>query len=108
MIHKRQVHVGASAARKSFEREKATIEAACQGFIDKILKPRFLPEIRPTEFNYPIDIYGKWHGSKYRFIQRFRTGLSNHILSEFDAPFARLEYTGPGRFVLSYHRHTGQ
>jgi hypothetical protein len=32
------------------------------------LKPRFLPTIRPTQFNYPIDILGKWHGNHYRFV----------------------------------------
>jgi hypothetical protein len=27
--------------------------------------PRFLPTINPTQFNYPIDIRGKWHGTSY-------------------------------------------
>ncbi len=38
-----------------------------------MLKPRYLPRIEPTSFNYPVDIYGKWHGNKYRFIQPFRS-----------------------------------
>jgi hypothetical protein len=38
------------------------ITVTCQRFIDEVLKPRFLPTIRPTQFNYPIDILGKWHG----------------------------------------------
>jgi hypothetical protein len=42
-------------------------------FITKVLKPRFLPEIRPTEWNYPVDILGRWHGNRYRFIQRYRS-----------------------------------
>jgi hypothetical protein len=42
--------------------EKAVIAVTCQRFIDEVLKPRFLPTIRPTQFNYPIDILGKWHG----------------------------------------------
>jgi hypothetical protein len=51
-------HVGLS------DLEKAAISVACQRFIDKVLKPRFLPTIRPTQFNYPIDILGKWHGNR--------------------------------------------
>src|SRR5689334_9798810 len=51
------------------EAEKAVVTVACQRFIDEVLKPRFLPVIQPTEFNYPIDIYGKWHGARFRFIQ---------------------------------------
>src|SRR5216683_1015314 len=47
--------------------EKSAVTAACQHLIDDFLKPRFLPTIRPTQFNYPVDILGKWHGTKYRF-----------------------------------------
>src|SRR5665213_646450 len=38
--------------------EKAGIAAACDRFIAEKLKPRFLPEIRRTQFNYPVDIFG--------------------------------------------------
>ena len=72
------------------------------------MKPRFLPEIRPTEFNYCVDILGKWHGMNYRFIQLFRTDRKDAISPEFEAPFTRLEYVVPDHFQLSYHRHTGQ
>ncbi len=65
--------------------EKATITVTCQRFIDEVLKPRFLPTIRPTEFNYPIDIVGKWHGSRYRFIQRYRSDSPGRLVEEFDA-----------------------
>src|ERR1039457_5228308 len=53
--------------------EKAVHTAGSQRFIDEVLKPRFLPTIRPTQFNYPIDILGKWHGNRYRFVQRYRS-----------------------------------
>jgi hypothetical protein len=35
------------------------------------MKPRFLPEIQPTQVNYSVDILGKWRGAQYRFIQRY-------------------------------------
>jgi len=38
--------------------EKANIIVACDRFIAEVLKPRFLPEIRPTDWNYCIDIGG--------------------------------------------------
>jgi hypothetical protein len=59
--------------------EKSAVTAACQNLIDDFLKPRFLPTIRPTQFNYPIDIQGKWHGTKYRFIQRYRSGFPENL-----------------------------
>ena len=74
------------------ESEKTAITAACERFIAEVLKPRYLPRIEPTSFNYPVDIYGKWHGNKYRFIQPFRSDHPDAITPEFDAPFARLEY----------------
>jgi hypothetical protein len=91
----------------SSETEKAAIIAACQSFIDEVLKPRFLPSIRPTEFNYPIDISGKWHGSRYRFLQRYRSGFPENLGEEFDSPFARLDWIGRDRFDIQWFRHTG-
>jgi len=80
----------------------------CQAFIDQVLKPRFLPEVCPTEFNYPIDLNGQWHGANYRFIQRYRSGFVDNAGWEFDAPFTRLEYVARDCFHLFYLRHTGQ
>jgi hypothetical protein len=89
------------------EPEKAHITAACQRFIDEVLKPRFLPVVRPTPFNYPVDIQGKWQGPRYRFIQRYRSGFAENLGEEFDAPFVRLDWISPDRFDIQWHRHTG-
>lgn len=87
--------------------EKADITGACQRFIDKVLRPKFLPIIRPTPFNYPIDILGKWNGNKYRFIQRYRSGQTETLGEEFDSPFVRLDWMSRDCFDLQWHRHTG-
>lgn len=109
MARGRWTYVGGRKGNKPPELEKRAIGQACEAFIDDVLKPRFLPEIVPTQFNYCVDIFGKWHGGKYRFIQRFRgDDPANAEAPEFDAPFARLEYVGRDRFDLSYFRHTGQ
>jgi hypothetical protein len=102
------VYVGGRAGNKPPAGEKSAITAACEKFIAEVLKPRFLPAICPTEFNYPIAIYGKWHANKYRFITRFRSDDPRSSEPEFEAPFARLEYVSRDRFDLSYHRHTGE
>jgi len=87
--------------------EKAAITATCQRFIDEVLKPRFLPAIRPTEFNYPVDILGKWHGDRYRFLQRYRSGFPENPGEEFNSPFTRLDWVSRYRFDILWHRHTG-
>ena len=92
--------------------EKATIAAQCEGLITEVLKPRFLPEIRPTPFNYPVDIFGKWRGSKYSFITRCRSGYPENAGEEFDLAFARLDHVEESiaetRFDVMWPRHTGR
>lgn len=88
--------------------EKAAIAVTCQRFIDEVLKPRFLPAIRPTEFNYPVDILGKWHGNSYRFLQRYRSGFPENLGEEFDSPFTRLDWVSRDRIDIQWHRHTGK
>ena len=89
------------------EAEKTRVTAACQRIIDDVLKPRFLPAIRPTQFNYPVDIRGKWHANRYRFIQRYRSGFPENLSEEFDSAFTRLDWIAHDRFDIQWHRHTG-
>ena len=108
MARGRWVYVGGRAGNKPPQAEKVAIIAACEKFIAEVLRPRFLPEIRPTAFNYPVAIDGKWHGNKYRFITRYRSDDPRSYEPEFVAPFARLEYVSRDCFDLSWHRHTGE
>lgn len=92
--------------------EKAAIAARCERLIAGTLKPRFLPEIRPTQLNYPIDMSGRWRGSKYSFVVRFRSGWPDNTGEEFDEAYARLDHVEERldelRFDVMWHRHTGQ
>jgi hypothetical protein len=92
--------------------EKAAIAATCERFIAETLKPRFLSEIRPTQFNYPVDIFGKWRGSKYSFITRYRSGFPDNLGEEFDSAFTRIdhveEHLAETCFDVMWHRHNGQ
>ena len=78
--------------------EKQAIITACEAFIADVLKPRFLPEIRPTQLNYVIDIHGAWAAGRYRFMQRYRSGMEHNRGEEFDAPFVRIDRMGPDCF----------
>ena len=102
-------YVGGRRGNKPPLAEKAAITAACEALIAEVLRPRFLPEVRPSAmFNYPIAIEGKWLGNKYRFFTRYRSDDPASVVTEFDAPFARLDYVSRDRFDLMWHRHTGQ
>jgi hypothetical protein len=90
------------------EAEKGAIVAACEAFIRVVLKPRFLPAITPTQWNYVIDIHRGWPAGRYCFMQRYRSGMEDNRGEEFDAPFARLDRTGRDRFDIYWMRHTGK
>lgn len=99
-------------ARPLTAEEKDAIAATCERFIADTLKPRFLPVVRPTEFNYPVDIFGRWRGRKYSFIARYRSGFPDNLGEEFDAAFTRFdhveEHLAGTVFDVMWHRHTGQ
>jgi hypothetical protein len=59
------------------------------------------PVIRPTEFNYAVDICGKWRGTRYRFIQRYRSGFPENLGEEFDALFTLWTGSAPGASTFS-------
>ncbi len=69
-------------------------------------------EIRPTEFNYPVDIFGKWRTNTYSFVVRYRSGFPDNAGEEFNAPFARLDHLEEcfeaTLFDLMGMRHTGR
>jgi hypothetical protein len=108
---RKQLRMPATRSRRpapSGDVEKAAIVAACEAFIRDVLKPRSLPQIRPTQWNYVIDIHGAWAAGRYRFIQRYRSGMADNPGEEFDAPFARIDRVGPDRFDIYWMRHTGK
>jgi hypothetical protein len=59
-----------------------------------------------------LHIFGKWRGSNYSFITRYRSGFPENRGEEFDAPFTRLdhaeEHLAEVRFDVMWRRHTGQ
>lgn len=94
------------------DKEKSAIAGRCGRFVREELKPRFLPQIRVTEFNDPVDIFGKWRGGKYSFIERFRSGFADNLGEEFDEAFTRLDHREDclteTRFDVMWRRHTGR
>jgi hypothetical protein len=101
-------YAGARADKKPPDAKKLVITAACEQLIRDYYLPKFLPTVRPaTDHNYPINIYGKWLGNKYRFITRYHC-VHPGAPEEFDAPFARLECGTGDNYDVSWHRHTGE
>ena len=86
---------------------KKEVQTKANDLVEKLLKPRYLKSPPETsEFNYPIDIWTKWHGSFFCFGSTWACPGPNRIAPTFEDRFARLEYVGDRRFNLAYHRHT--
>jgi hypothetical protein len=93
---------------KATSAEKDHVVQACDAFIRDVLTPRFLLNVRETQFNYPIALHGDWRVYRYRFLIRYRSGFAENHGEEFDAPWARLELIGPDLFNIHWMRHTGR
>jgi len=77
--------------------------------IDTSLKLKYLqPPPENPQFNYIVDISGKWYRSYFYFCSRYCCPGPNALSPTFEARFTRLQYAGNGRFNLAYMRYTGQ
>lgn len=89
--------------------EKQLIEQQCNDLIVTELKPKFILS-RPEdyEWNYLVDIFGKWYRNYFYFCSIYNCPGKNAISPSFESRFVRLEYTGKDCFNVAYMRHTGQ
>lgn len=88
---------------------KAELDAKAKELIYKVLIPKYIkPPPKKPQFNYPTDIWTKWHRSFFYFTSTWASPGPHRIAATFESPFARLEYVGDRRFNLAYLRHTGK
>jgi len=88
---------------------KKEVQAKANKLVEDVLKPKYLqPPPKKPQFNYPIEISTKWHGSFFYFCSTWASPGPNRIALTFEDRFARLEYAGDRRFNLAYYRHTEQ
>ncbi|CAG0928386.1 hypothetical protein TFLX_00893 [Thermoflexales bacterium] len=86
---------------------KAEVQRKAEQLIGETLKPRHLkPPPITTTFNYIVDIYTKWYRHYFYFCAKYCVPGSNALTPDFEAKFARLEYTGHNHFNLSFRRYT--
>ncbi len=75
--------------------------------VERVLMPRYITAPpADTDFNYPIEIWTKWHGSFFYFGSTWASPGPNRTAPTFEVRFARLEYAGERKFNLAYFRHT--
>ena len=88
---------------------KAEIDRKANQFIIAELQPQYVQNAIPPlnqNNNYITRIYTKWHGRYFYFCAEYTCPSPQAYSPTFESKFARLEYTVPLRFNLSYLRHT--
>jgi hypothetical protein len=87
---------------------KVELAAKAVDLIENVLKPRSVQPPNPdAPFNYIVDISGKWNRSYFYLISTYACPGPNALSPTFESKFARMEYVGDGKFILSFQRHTG-
>jgi hypothetical protein len=88
---------------------KMEVTRKANELIETVLKPQHIqPPPENPQFNYIVDIYGKWYHNYFYLCATYACPGPNATTSSFEAKMARLEYAGGGRFDLAFMRHTGQ
>jgi hypothetical protein len=86
---------------------KMEVTTKANELIETILKPKYIqPTPENPQFNYIVDIYGKWYRKAFYFYAEYRVSSPNPVEPSFEDKFARMQYAGNQRFHLSYMRYT--
>ena len=88
---------------------KKKLNKNAEELIENVLKPKHIkppPKNNPYNHNYLVDIYSKWYRNYFYLCAKYNCSGPNAISPAFELKFARLEYTGNGKFNISYMRHT--
>ena len=85
------------------------VQTKADDLVAKVLKTKYIkPPPKKPRWNYPVELWTKWHGSFFYFGSTWASPGPNRIAPTFEVRFARLEYVGDRRFNLAYFRHTGE
>ena len=88
---------------------KTEVTTKANELIETVLKPKHIqPPPDNPQFNYIIDIFGKWYQRYFYFCATYHVSGPNAVSPTFEVKFARMEYAGDNNFHLSFMRHTGQ
>jgi hypothetical protein len=86
---------------------KREVETKASALVESVLKPMHVqPPPEDPQFNYIESLYTKWYHSYFYFCAHYIVAGPGAIAPSFESKFARLTYTGSGRFSLSAMRYT--
>jgi len=88
---------------------KQEVAIQANTLIETILKARYIqPPPENPQFNYIIDVFGKWYHSAFYFCATYRVPHPGAEVTTFEVKFARMRYAGGKLFHLAFMRYTGE
>ena len=88
---------------------KKEVQTKADDLVANVLTPKYIkPPPKKPRWNYPIELWTKWHRSFFYFGSTWASPGPNRIAPTFENRYARMEYVGDGKFNLAYFRHTGE
>jgi len=88
---------------------KREVTTKANELLETVLKPKHIqPPPENPQFNYIVDIYGKWYHRYFYFCATYCVRDPNATVPSFEAKFTRMEYAGNNRFHMAFMRHNGQ
>ncbi|WP_201384483.1 hypothetical protein [Ktedonobacter sp. SOSP1-52] len=88
---------------------KQEVSTKANMLIETVLKARYIqPPPQKPQFNYVVDVYGKWYHSAFYFCATYHVPYPEAEVSHFEVKFARMRYAGSRLFDLAFMRYTGQ
>src|SRR5229473_6417395 len=74
---------------------KMEVTTKANELIDTVLKAKYIqPPPENPQFNYIVDIYGKWYQRAFYFCAKYCVPGPNAMVPDFEAKFARMQYAG--------------
>lgn len=87
---------------------KREVEEKAEKILAEWRKNHIKEPPKDHDFNYIVELYGKWHSRYFYFCAKYACPSPRAISPFFEAKLTRMEYVGNGRFNLAYMRYTGQ
>jgi len=90
------------------ETTKQLVQQQFDRLIKTELKPTCVKPPTDHDFNYLVDVFGKWYRNYFYVCGTYNCPSPRAISPTFEAKYARFEYVSADRFNIAYMRHTGQ
>ncbi len=91
------------------EATKQRVMEEANKLIETVIKPqRIEPPPTDNDFNYLVDVYGKWYRCYFYFVAKYNCPSPRAMVPSFEHNYVRLEYVDEDQYNFAYRRYNDQ